>query len=84
MTKAEKRLRRLLSVPADFTWDELVALLADLGFVEVSATGGSYRTFVARSGRKIFIHRPHPNAVLKRYAIREVIAVLEELGILRG
>jgi hypothetical protein len=82
--KAEKRLQRFLSVPADFTWDELVGLLADVGFREISAKGGSYRTFLAASGKKIFIHRPHPNTIIKRYAIREAIATLKDFGIFLG
>lgn len=80
MTTSEKRLQRLLSVPVDMTWDEMVAFLADVGFVEVSTKGGSYRTFVSAVGRKIYLHRPHPRNVVKRYAIRDVIAKLKEFG----
>lgn len=83
MTTSEKRLRRLLTVPKDMTWDEMVALLAELGFAEVTAKGGSYRSFVGENGRRIFMHRPHPSKLMKRYAIRDVIAKLKEFGILQ-
>jgi hypothetical protein len=34
MSKSEKLLARLLSNPKDFTWDELGAVLAHLGYEE--------------------------------------------------
>lgn len=82
MSKHSKLLVRLLSVPVDFTWDELVSVVTKLGFSEKSDKGGSYRTFVDREGRKIFLHEPHPHNVLKKYAIRKVIETLNEYGLL--
>lgn len=81
MSTAEKRLWRLYSVPADLRWDELVTALASVGFAENAQKGGSYRKFVNADGRVIYLHRPHPAPYVKRYAIREVIAMLRELNI---
>ncbi len=45
MSKTQKLVDRLLSVPADFTWDELVKVLASYGYTEIKKgkTGGSRR-----------------------------------------
>lgn len=82
MSKQSKLIARLLSIPADFTWDELVSVMGKLGFKERTDKGGSYRTFVDSEGRKIFLHEPHPDNVLKKYAIRKVIDALNEYGLL--
>jgi hypothetical protein len=82
VSKHSKLLARLLSVPADFTWDELLTVVGKLGFKEKSDKGGSYRTFIDDAGRKLFLHEPHPQNVLKKYAIRKVIDALNEYGLL--
>ena len=82
MSKKEKSLQRLLSIPRDFTWDELVTLLFYFGFEEErkGKTGGSRRKFVDAQGKSIFLHKPHPGNILKEYAIKIVIERLRELG----
>jgi predicted RNA binding protein YcfA (HicA-like mRNA interferase family) len=82
VSKHSKLLIRLLSIPADFTWDELLSVVGKLGFQEKSDKGGSYRTFVDSEGRKIFLHEPHPSNILKKYAIRKVVDALNEYGLL--
>ncbi|MES2321688.1 MAG: type II toxin-antitoxin system HicA family toxin [Pseudomonadota bacterium] len=82
MPKVDKRLQRFLSVPNDLAWAELVAILNSLGFAELAQRRGSYRTFVSGAGLKLFLHRPHPGNIVKRYAIREVIEALRNFGII--
>jgi len=81
MAKKEKLLQRLLSLPKDFTWDELVTLLYYLGFEEEGKgkTGGSRRKFVDANGNVIALHKPHPRNIVKEYAIRQVVDHLREL-----
>lgn len=82
MSKAQKLRQRLLSIPVDFTWDELVAVLKGLGFKEITNTGSSRRCFIKEtSGQKIFLHEPHPQNTVKKYALREVVASLSNFGI---
>jgi hypothetical protein len=47
MSKIDKLVLRLLSIPRDFTWEELTKLLGLFGFVELKKgkTGGSRRKF---------------------------------------
>jgi HicA toxin of bacterial toxin-antitoxin, len=82
MAKKEKLLQRLLSIPRDFTWDELATLLYYLGFEEErkGKTGGSRRKFVDGHGEVINLHKPHPRNILKEYAIKQVIERLREMG----
>lgn len=81
MSKAKKLRQRLLSIPADFTWDELVTVVKGFGFDEITDTGSSRRCFKLPSGKKIFLHEPHPGSIVKRYALREVVTKLKEFGI---
>ena len=80
MSKIEKLLDRLLSNPKDFTWDELVKILAHFGYVEhiQGKTGGSRRRFVDTEKNVINLHKPHPGNILKAYAIREIIEHLKQ------
>lgn len=82
MSKKEKLLERLLSVPKDFTWEELTKVLNSFGYEEVKTgkTGGSRRRFVDKRKSIITLHKPHPENRVKEYAIRDVIAKLKEEG----
>ena len=84
MTKKDKLIKRLLSQPTDFTWDELKTVLSGLQFEEANTgkTGGSRRRFVNPSGVVISLHKPHPHKILKRYQIEQVIEILEQEGLL--
>ncbi|MCH2247619.1 MAG: type II toxin-antitoxin system HicA family toxin [Crocosphaera sp.] len=80
MTRKEKLIKRFLSRPKDFTWEELVSLLSGLGFEEVSTgkTGGSRRRFINEMGVIITLHKPHPQNRLRRYQIEQIIEILQD------
>lgn len=78
MTKSAKLISRLRTIPADFTWDELVTVLSSLGFHDISDKPGSYRTFASGDGKKLFLHKPHPQNIVKRYVLREIVIRLNE------
>jgi hypothetical protein len=82
MSRQEKLISRLLSVPKDFTWDELIKVVGFYGYEEITGgkTGGSRRRFVDSKKNVITLHKPHPSNIVKGYAIREVIAHLKEKG----
>ena len=82
MSKIEKLIYRLLNQPKDFTWDELVTVLAYFGYHEINKgkTGGSRRKFVTHEKNIISLHKPHPGNIMKSYALREVIYHLKEKG----
>jgi predicted RNA binding protein YcfA (HicA-like mRNA interferase family) len=82
MSRQEKLLNRFLSVPNDFTWDELIKILTTFGYVELKTgkTGGSRRRFADNAKNIITLHKPHPTNIVKTYAIREIINHLQEKG----
>ena len=85
MGKADKLLKRLLSDPKDFTFDELETLLTGLGY-QLSNSGGTSGSAVRFINQKthhiIRLHRPHPSPVLKQYIVRFVIHELKQEGYL--
>ena len=84
MSKNEKLLKRLKGRPVDFTWDELTRLLSGFGYqlAKKGKTGGSRRRFIHDINPLICLHEPHPQKVLKRYQIDQIIELLTEEGLL--
>lgn len=81
MSKHEKLISRLLSLPKDFTFDELSTILRRLGF-EISnkgATSGSRVAFINKKTKDIIrIHKPHPHKEVNISALREVCDILKD------
>jgi hypothetical protein len=85
MSRSDKLLKRLLSNPKDFTFDELETLLTGLGYQlsNSGSTSGSAVRFINRkTGHIIRIHRPHPSPVLKQYIVKFIISELKQEGYL--
>ncbi|WP_295672232.1 type II toxin-antitoxin system HicA family toxin [uncultured Mucilaginibacter sp.] len=82
MSRQEKSVSRLLSVPKDFTWEELIKVLTLFGYQELKGgkTGGSRRRFADEKKNIITLHKPHPANIVKGYAIHEVILELKAKG----
>ncbi len=80
MSRHDKLIKRFLTRPADFTWDELATLLAGFGYVLVTAgkTGGSRVRFIHEALDTIILHRPHPTPVLKRYQLKQLEEILKK------
>ena len=80
MSKMEKDIERLKSKPKDYSYDEAKRILNKIGFVEYNKgkTSGSRVEFKDNYGRKIVLHKPHPNNIIKPYKIIEIIKQLEE------
>lgn len=80
MTRKEKLIKRFLSKPSDFSWEELKKVLACFNFEEVKTgkTSGSRTRFINNSGVIISLHKPHPRNILKMYQIEQIIKILEQ------
>ena len=78
MSRKEKLIIRFQQCPKDFTWDELTSLLKYIGYREAKQgkTGGSRRRFLHDTAATIALHKPHPQNVLKRYVINQVLEIL--------
>lgn len=72
MTRQEKLLKRFLSKPGDFTFDEMRKLLRGFGYQEIKSgkTSGSRVAFIHTGIHHIIrLHKPHPKNILKRYQL---------------
>jgi len=80
MSRKEKLILKFQQRPKNFTWDELASLLKYLGYREIKTgkTGGSRRRFIHDSAVTITLHKPHPQNVLKRYAVDQVLDILKQ------
>lgn len=77
----EKAIERLLSVPSDYTYNELSSLLKRLGYEEKSKgkTSGSRVLFYNPSNESIImLHKPHPGSIMPKGTIKNVIKNLKE------
>jgi len=84
MGRHDKLVKRFLSKPTDFTWDELIALLSGFGYVlsKAGKTGGSRVRFDHQTALPIILHRPHPTSVLKKYQIEQIEETLRKEGLI--
>lgn len=80
MGKLDKILKRFLNKPKDFTWDELVFLLTNLGF-QLIKNNGSRRKFI-KGSIMINLHEPHPQKTILVCYIKQVIEVLKKEGLI--
>ncbi len=80
MSKREKLIERFKSLPSDFTFEELVSLLEQLGFErwDKGKTSGSRVSFKNNTGVPIMLHRPHPSNVVKRYVMKSIFEELKK------
>ncbi|MDD4363958.1 MAG: type II toxin-antitoxin system HicA family toxin [Atribacterota bacterium] len=70
MTKKEKLLDYLCSLPRDFTVNELTKLMKSLGYIEYKKgkTSGSRIGFYHQKKKTMLnLHKPHPGNELKIY-----------------
>ena len=78
MGTKEKLIKRLKSLPKDFTYDEAERLLTLFGYEKSNKgkTSGS-RVLFFKSGRiPVFLHRPHTSNELKQYAVKQLLSEL--------
>lgn len=86
MSRKDKLLRRFLSKPKDFTFDETVNLLKDFDFLEAKTgkTSGSRVRFRNELIQKEFrMHRPHPSNIIKQYQLKDLEILLRECGFIK-
>lgn len=86
MSKKDKLLTRLQRKPKDFTWDELVTLMAgfDYKINNKGKTSGSAVVFESENSvQALYLHRPHPKEILKPWHIEKTIDFLCEIGVIK-
>ncbi len=85
MSSKDKLISRFLTLPSDFTFDELERLLGALGYAKSNKgkTSGSRVIFKDKDGHPIMLHKPHPGNIVKHYALRQVLEELQSKGYLK-
>ena len=85
MGSKEKLIARFMSLPKDFTWEEMARLLTSLGYAPSNKgrTSGSRVIFKNEGKRPIMLHKPHPGNIIKGYAMKQVYDYLTEAGLLK-
>ena len=88
MSKKDKLLKRLLLLPKDFTFDEVVTILASFGFWEVKTgkTSGSAVRFKNDDfpHEPIIFHKPHPLNIVKIYVLKSIVACLTRCNLIEN
>ena len=83
MSKKDKLIERLLKKPKDFTYDEMESLLSYFDYeLKQGGTGSGVKFIKKGSNEVINFHKPHPNGILKRYVLEQVIEKLRKDGML--
>ncbi len=79
MSKRGKLVQRFLTMPSDFTWQELVTMLKGFGYEQVigAKSGGSRVKFLHQALPPISLHKPHPTSILKRYQLEQIEEILK-------
>lgn len=82
MGTTDKLRDRFLTLPKDFTFDEMEKLLSGYGYVKANKgkTSGSRVIFKNGNKRPIMLHKPHPGNIIKSYALKQVLDDLIEAG----
>lgn len=85
MSKKEKLIKRLQSLPRDFTYAELESLLFQLGFVEDTkgkTSGSRVRFYHEELKIQYLAHKPHPTNVIKVMALKDIVIFLENNNVI--
>jgi hypothetical protein len=86
MARQKKLLKRFLSKPKDFTYEEMRKLLSGFGYSEMKTgkTSGSRVVFIDKDAHHIIrLHKPHPQKILKRYQLNLVEEELRKKKVLK-
>ena len=76
-------INRLLKRPRDFTFDEMESLLSYFGYeLKQGGTGSGVKFIKDGTNEVINFHKPHPNGILKRYVLDQIIEKLRKDGLL--
>lgn len=83
MSRFEKLLKRFLSKPKNFKYEELRSLLNGIGYEELKTgrASGSRAAFINRKTQHVIrLHKPHPQNILKRYQLEYLEEELRNIG----
>jgi hypothetical protein len=80
MSKHEKLRVKLLKLPNNFTYADMVKLLGGYGYIAEERrrpSGSAVMFYNKQLNDKIMFHKPHPEKELKRYILEMIIEKLK-------
>jgi hypothetical protein len=82
MSTKDKLIERFLSLPRDFSFDELTRLMGGFGYTlsNKGATSGSRVSF-DKGDESLTIHRPHPGNTVGKGVLKSVDRYLKTKGL---
>ena len=81
MSRKDKLIKRFKTLPKDFTFSEVVALLNGFGFVEDNkgkTSGSRIRFYNQDSNVFINFHKPHPSSIMCEAALKDIFNILHD------
>ena len=84
MSQKDKLIKKLKTLPKDFTFEDAETLLKYLDYLRSNKgkTSGSRVVFYRDGFPPILMHKPHPQKELKVYQVRQLLELLEQEGLL--
>ncbi|MFS2725432.1 type II toxin-antitoxin system HicA family toxin [Bacteroides thetaiotaomicron] len=74
MGTKEKLIERFLTLPKNFTYDEVKRLFGLFGYSE----GKKGNTSSADNKSSYIMHKPHPSNIIKGYVMKQLLAYIRE------
>jgi len=85
MGTKEKLIKRFISQPKDFTFEEMIRLFGIFGF-EVDNKGGTSGSRLSLVNKQkdlsYNMHRPYPGNVMKMYVMKQVLQYMIDNGLI--
>lgn len=81
MSKKEKLIKRLLSLPKDFNFNELTTIMLSLGFEienKGKTSGSRIKFYFPKKKIQYLAHKPHPKKIIKEKALKDIVNFLTE------
>lgn len=80
MSQKDKLIKKLKTLPKDFTFEDAETLLKYLDYLRSNKgkTSGSRVVFYRDGFPPILMHKPHPQKELKVYQVRQLLELLEQ------
>lgn len=85
MSTKDKLISRFITLPSDFTFEEMERLLKHFGYVKSNKGKTSGSRVIYKNGDKqpIMLHKPHQGNILKAYAMKQILDYLKEAGFIQ-
>ncbi len=82
MSVKEKMIKRLLSMPSDYTFNELCSLASKLECTISQDGNGSRCLLISSTGKRLCFHKPHGYSYFKKYIIKDFIVFFQREGLI--